>query len=250
MTDMQVKANRLVHPKGDVLFVDSGPGTAWRSETFFEKEPDTLAWIASMLPGEVLFDIGANVGMYSLWAWRQGAKVVAFEPESQNYAALNFNIFLNKADVVAYPIALARFASLAPLHVTQFLAGSSCHTFGSKTDFRGAEMLPVFSQGAVGMPLDSLVPEQLPQPHHIKIDVDGNEYEVFCGAEETLRKAQTVLIEIDSGRPEHLRIIAGLEDMGFGYDASQVERSRRTEGPFAGIGNYIFRRRARLSAAA
>ena len=43
-------------------------------------------------------DIGANIGIYSLYAAKRGHKVVAFEPESQNFALLQRNISLNNLD--------------------------------------------------------------------------------------------------------------------------------------------------------
>src|SRR5512146_2892633 len=61
-----------------------------------EKEPWTLEWIATFAPGETMVDCGANVGMYTIWAAvTRAARVVAFEPEAQNYALLNRNIRMN-----------------------------------------------------------------------------------------------------------------------------------------------------------
>ena len=48
-----------------------------------------------MVKGDVLFDIGANIGTYSLYAASKGVKVFAFEPESGSYAILNNNIKIN-----------------------------------------------------------------------------------------------------------------------------------------------------------
>src|SRR5436305_382256 len=70
--------------------------THWRVDSIRTKEPWTLEWIATFAPGDTLLDVGANVGMYTIWAsvTRQ-ARVFAFEPEAQNYALLNRNIQLN-----------------------------------------------------------------------------------------------------------------------------------------------------------
>ena len=62
--------------------------------TLFSKEPITLAWIDTFKDGETLYDIGANVGMYTIYAAvMRKANVYAFEPEALNYAELNKNIF-------------------------------------------------------------------------------------------------------------------------------------------------------------
>src|SRR3989338_9770525 len=72
--------------------------TYFRANTFFSKEPDTLAWIDTFNKSDTFYDIGANVGLYSLYAAIKGISVIAFEPESQNYAEFNKNIFLNNLD--------------------------------------------------------------------------------------------------------------------------------------------------------
>lgn len=59
--------------------------TKWRVDSLFEKEPCTIAWIAGFGRGDVLVDVGANVGMYTIWAAKtRGTRVFAFEPEAQN----------------------------------------------------------------------------------------------------------------------------------------------------------------------
>ena len=40
----------------------------WRVKTFFTKEPDTLKWIDNFKEDEIFWDIGANIGLYSLYA--------------------------------------------------------------------------------------------------------------------------------------------------------------------------------------
>ena len=68
----------------------------WRAETLLDKEPATIRWIDTFSPGEVLWDIGANIGIYSLYAGVvKGVEVLAFEPASFNHALLCDNIRLN-----------------------------------------------------------------------------------------------------------------------------------------------------------
>src|SRR3989344_5903412 len=60
------------------------------------KEPKTAAWIEQYGGATaVLYDIGANVGPYSLIAAARGARVVAFEPAHQNIYKLHENVLLN-----------------------------------------------------------------------------------------------------------------------------------------------------------
>ena len=55
----------------------------WRVDTFSSKEPETLEWIDSLPEGSVLWDVGANVGLYSVYAAKKRrCRVWAFEPWS------------------------------------------------------------------------------------------------------------------------------------------------------------------------
>lgn len=76
-----------------MTFVTPSQLSRWRVESIYSKEPWTLEWIASFQPDDLLLDCGANVGMYTVWAaaTRQ-VRVIALEPEAQNYALLNRNI--------------------------------------------------------------------------------------------------------------------------------------------------------------
>lgn len=69
----------------------------YRVSSFSTKEPDTLEWMDTIPPGSVIWDIGANVGLYSVYAAKsRGARVFAFEPSVFNLELLARNIFLNQ----------------------------------------------------------------------------------------------------------------------------------------------------------
>ena len=71
------------------------------------KEPWTVKWIETFLPGDVFYDVGANVGAYSLLAAKanDGAvPVVAFEPSAPTYHDLCVNIALNGCDEIVTPL--------------------------------------------------------------------------------------------------------------------------------------------------
>lgn len=245
----RLEPHRIVERDGiKVVFATPNAATAWRVDTLFTKEPDTIEWIAGFAAEDVLLDIGANVGMYSLWAARtRGIEVIAFEPESQNYAILNRNIQLNGLDaqIRAYCIALSDRAGYDKLFLSTFGAGGSCHTFGASLDFANRPRVAPYAQGCVAAKLDDLVAAQaVPVPTHIKIDVDGLEPQVVSGARATLADARvrSVLVEINTNLDEHWDVVDALVASGFDYSTDQVELAQRKEGPFKGIGNYVFRR--------
>lgn len=230
------------------LFAVPNTHTLWRANTLRDKEPDTMAWIEGFAPNDVLIDIGANVGMYTIWAAKiRGARVFAFEPESQNFALLNRNIFLNQLCglVRAYPVALSDTEGFSDLHLSQFVGGGSCHSFGEQVDFNLQPCSSAFDQGAYATTLDRLIEQQvIPVPQHIKIDVDGIEHKVIKGCENLLKHPdlQTVLVELNTHLELHRNIIRIMEELGFGLSPEQLAIAMRTTGTFAGVGNHIFRR--------
>ena len=69
-----------------------GGATSGRAKSFFSKEPATVKWIDSFEKNSNFLDIGANIGIYSLYAASKDVNVVSLEPESSNYYQLNLNI--------------------------------------------------------------------------------------------------------------------------------------------------------------
>src|SRR3990167_1104364 len=157
----------------------------WRVRTLATKEPSVYAWLQTLGPDDVLFDVGANIGVYTVFAAAcMDARVVAFEPESQNFAALNLNLSLNDIGdrATAYCLAASNRIGLFPLHLSELSIGQSCHSLGDPVGPYLEPRSAAFVQGAVAAPLGMLVcGAGLPSPTHIKIDVDGFEHEVVWG---------------------------------------------------------------------
>ena len=215
--------------------------TLGRAQTLFTKEPITIKWIEQMSPGDVLYDVGANVGMYSVYAGYHGVKVYAFEPMYENYAILVKNLFLNDTGGVAYCLAMSDKMSLDQLYLSSHKPGGSLNSFGQKI---GPFLEPrdTKGHGAVSMSIDDVVRLGLPHPNHIKIDVDGLEHLVIAGAHLTLLSLplKTVLIEINPNLPEHQGILKLFSDAGWYLDKRQVENSTRKDGPFKGYAEHLF----------
>ena len=238
-----------VKRNGKVIFHvrDFGEITRMRARTFESKEPETLRWIDGFPAGSALLDVGANVGVYSLYAVAVGHDVVAVEPDALNIALLHENIRLNQTHSTnrlrAYPIALHDKFRISDLNVTGGEWGAALSSFDNTINFKGDTFRPLFSQGCIGVCLDDFLHEIKFLPTHIKIDVDGNEINVLRGASRTLAsdQLQSILVELDERRPDYeecLRLIAmsGL---------SLVEKSHGVavaSTAFAGSYNHIFRR--------
>lgn len=186
-----------------------------------KKEPETIKWIESLPKGSVLFDIGANVGSYSLLAAKLGLKVVAFEASTPNFQRLVQNFELNDLEGQFIEHPLWKCQETIEFCYSSREVGAALHSVNGMTPDR--EMKPAF-------PLDWWVFEaqdslRLPQPDHLKIDVDGCELEVLEGASRTLRKVRSLLVESDQGQPSHRVIRPLLEDGGFRVESSHPHGS-------------------------
>ena len=177
----------------------------WRAETYTTKEPDTLAWIdAFFREGDAIYDVGANIGQYSLYAARKlrgNCTVLAFEPEALNYAKLNRNIVLNELTgvVTPYCLAVTERTELSTFYVQNFAPGAALHAWGRPVTQGERAFQAQNQQGMVGISLDDLTGRfGLPFPNHIKIDVDGIEAEIVRGAGHTLAdpRLKTALVEV------------------------------------------------------
>lgn len=213
----------------------------WRVKTLFTKEPCTIAWIDTFQPGDVLWDIGANMGGYAVWAGKhKGTEVYAFEPEADTYAVLCRNLRQNNIHGLAYCLAMTDTLVLSTLFLSKAEAGGSCHSFGQNV---GPDLQPRdgLKQGAVGMTLDQVM-DLVPLPHHVKIDVDGFEHLVLAGGKRLLAHdhLKSLLIEVNTHLPEHQQMLTVLGDLGFVYDQAQVDASMRKEGMFEGCAEYVF----------
>ena len=81
-------------PSGENLIFCTGHGRlVWRAKTLLTEE-EIIKWIDSSNKGDIFYDIGANVGNYSLYAAKtKGIKVYAFEPEINNVQLLYSNVY-------------------------------------------------------------------------------------------------------------------------------------------------------------
>lgn len=196
----------------EAVFAAPNQLTRWRAETLLEKEPATIAWIDGFAPGAVFWDIGANVGIYSVYAAiARNCRVVAFEPVPENYALLVRNLAGNglTGAVSALPVALAASSRLAALAIPDAMVGSAFARFGED----GASGPSI---AALGLSIDDFVARfDPPFPAHIKIDVDGTETDILAGAAATLAdsRLQSLSIEVDDSEPaqaeEIRRVLAG-----------------------------------------
>jgi FkbM family methyltransferase len=218
---------RQVSYLGRSLFFAAVSGnTIWRVDHLFDEEPETLDWLKQLTPNDVFYDVGANVGMYSIIAAKvNGARVFSYEPEALNYATINRNIAYNECGdlITAYCCAISSGLKVDRFYLACYSPGGALHSFGEplQAPLDGSAELkkfePCFSQGAISFAVDDLIARGLPQPTFIKIDVDGFEDQVISGAANLLANAKrlNVLVEADLNLPSHLKMLEFIESLGY-----------------------------------
>lgn len=228
---------RMDYPKEDI-FLDISSQIEYRVRLrSCEKEPETVEWIEeSFKTGDVFYDIGANIGAYSLVAakYLKGTiTIYAFEPSFLNYAQLSKNIFINKCQdsVIPLNVALSDKTTIGSFHHQNLVPGGALHSLGKAVDHKNDAFVPVFTQSVLSYTIDDFIKGfNIPLPDHIKLDVDGIELSILKGAKETCFGSQLRSILIEMNRDKD-RIIAYLAQWGFRVSSHY---------PPAYTGNYIF----------
>lgn len=176
---------------------------------FYEYEKQKLI-SREVRPGSVFWDVGANVGFYSLLASKLvgWGKVFAFEPVPRNLAYLREHLALNRvANVQVLGIAVSDKNGCANFETEE--SGFMGHLSG---------------EGGIAVPtatLDSLVDDSavLP-PDYVKMDIEGAELMALRGANQTFHRFRPVLFLATHGREVEAECRRLLEL--WGYDCRNI----------------------------
>jgi FkbM family methyltransferase len=176
---------------------------------------DTLAVVG---PGDVVVDVGANIGLYSLASAARGATVWAFEPVPPTADRFEANLALN---------------DFGPrVHLTRAAVSDSegsltlyAESFESYSDHASAHTIDVENADSVTVPtvtLDSALGDVEGPVKLMKIDVEGHEPAVLAGARATFERLapEYLLVEAED---DHLRsagssageLLATIKQLGY-----------------------------------
>ena len=179
-----------------------------RVQTLYTKEPETINWINNFDQNKKikLWDIGANIGLYSIYAATKfnDIEVIAFEPSTSNTRVLSRNISLNKLDkkIKIFQLALSNQANIvSQFKETNFQEGGSLSTFKEKFNYEGKDLddNQIENQYQIfGTSLNDLIDKNiLDIPNYIKCDVDGLEHLILQGADQFLIDQNLLEISIE-----------------------------------------------------
>ncbi|MFA5909862.1 MAG: FkbM family methyltransferase [Vicinamibacterales bacterium] len=234
---------------GDAItFFAPSPLLRSRAAGVLDKEPDMIQWIDALPADAVLWDIGANVGVFSLYAaTRRRCRVLAFEPSAANYFALTRNIQLNalSARIESYCVALSGATELGTLNLDSAEIGTAMSQFSATGEAsRYSSGQGNVTHGMIGFTIDDFIGRFAPAfPTHLKIDVDGLEWPILQGASATLRDRRLVsaMVELSvTDRAERDRAMAFLGGAGLEFVSQGASQGANAEA----AANHLFTRQA------
>ena len=213
--------------KKKIIFFIPSLLSRWRVETLFSKEPKTIQWINNFKNNKniIFWDIGANIGIYSLYCSVKKKKisVISFEPSPSNLVLLVRNISINKLhniEVSPMPICSKKIAHMS-FYENSLKEGSAFNSYTESTPKINLNRFKI-----LGFSIDYLIFNKIYNvPDYIKIDVDGIEKEILIGGNKTFynKKIKSVLVEIDEGIANNNKFIINFfEKRNFFYNEKPI----------------------------
>jgi FkbM family methyltransferase len=188
--------------------------------TLGQFEPNICRIVRPLLrEGDTFVDIGANEGLYTLLAAEavgEAGLVVAVEPSPRELRRLRRNIASNG---VGGRVVVVDQAMSSDSGWTDFAIAGAAHAgqnaFADRFDHR-AELTE--TRATATMTLDMLADRLAPRtPDFIKIDVEGAEFDILCGADWVVEEARPIWA-IEIGRTDakaDMRVVERLERAGY-----------------------------------
>jgi FkbM family methyltransferase len=180
---------------------------AWRSDPDFARGtyelPIQEAVASNLSPGDVFFDVGANIGFFSLIAAKHikaRGSVYAFEPVPRNAARIARSARLNGFGMIeVFTEAVGAKTGRAELLLARHIGGAMLAEAGAPPDMSGRIKVDVVALD------DAIAKRGLRPPTLVKIDVEGAEIDVLRGMTETLRLHRPKIIyEVDDATRDGL----------------------------------------------
>lgn len=173
-----------------------------------KKEPDTVKWIESFHKSDIAFDIGANIGAYSLIMGKYAKMVFAFEPSVFTFTTLVKNIHTNMAsNVVPVNMALSERKKIGEFAYSSTDLGSSVHGLDVRL------VKEAYRQKILSYSIDDFIADfGIEFPNHIKLDVDGIEFDILKGAAKTIsaKAFKSLMVEADDNRKDMFDFLESL----------------------------------------
>lgn len=238
----------------NIFFVPSNLSLI-RVHTIFSKEPDTIQWIKNFKSTNneqiIFWDIGANVGIYSIFAARthSNIKVISFEPSTSNLRCLSRNISINNLEkkIFLCQIPLTNVEnSFLEMKEKIFSEGGATSTFGENFDYTGKQITSLESKYHLfGTSINFFLRNNILElPDYIKLDVDGIEHMILDGANQFLsnKKIKGISVELNKNfESQFSKSFDLLINNGFAHNPELIPQEFHQKG--IEIMNYHFERK-------
>lgn len=234
LADLVVPRRRVVVDKVSFTLPCDNWVTHFRWYLFKNKEAEVRYYIDRYVKdGDKFFDIGANIGVFSIYAAKRFSNIscYCFEPEYSNLNKLKENIIANEVlhKAIIYSVAISNFIGLSNLNLQDLTSGSASHTESKEAIKTTEEGYPiVWSEGIMSVTLDYVCQELGIIPDALKIDTDGNEDKVLQGAVKTLKdeRLRSLVIEMPQDKEKELFCCQVLTAAKFDLEWSDQEKTR------------------------
>jgi FkbM family methyltransferase len=145
--------------------------------------------LTEVQPNDVMYDIGANRGLYTMLSARKVKQVIAFEPERESFGQLQENILLNGlGNVTAYREAISDHAATETLYMGGGVGMIDSGQLGREMKQTTTEVIDMVNGDAFVMA------QRLPAPTVMKIDVEGYEGTVLDGFRKVLGQPECRMV--------------------------------------------------------
>ncbi len=221
--------------KNTIITIPAGPNKGYKfsvnTDSYYASGQYETESIIKMLGDldnkSVVYDIGANMGYYSLAFSKVVSQVYSFEPLPKNYDLAKKHLELNNiSNVNLNPYAITD--KKQKLQFTNSLAHSSNTYMTDSTSFADKNS----TIEVQGYSLDNLIYDlELPKPHFLKVDVEGAELDFLKGAERVLKEVKPTFV-----LATHDKLIPGISKKclafldSIGYSYRETEEIKDSDG--------------------
>jgi len=166
------------------IFVSPGSALGYWRRDISRVDPFLLSMVRELVRPEMsVWDIGANVGLFSFAAASLGAQVVAVEADPWLANLMNRSALLNKLPVTVLPVAVSDRHGVSKLYLSDDGRASNSLSGSGR------------AQTIVTVTLDWML-DYFPAPEVLKIDVEGLEYAVLSGARKVFQSRPLIFCEV------------------------------------------------------
>jgi len=225
--------------------------TETRVNDMFHSEIETINWIKKFNKKRkiIFWDIGANIGIYSIYAAIEHKKIeiTSFEPSTNNLRVLSRNISINKLEkniqINQLPLSNKKNQYLL-MRESSFIQGGALNSFHEKTNFEGKKLLEINKYKILGTTINSILKNKISKcPNYVKIDVDGIEHLILSKADNLLQNKdlKSILIEINENYKRQLNsVLKIMKKNKFKLLSKEQSNLRNIPLKFKNTYNYIF----------